>query len=223
MVLSICGNFDREQVLSICDKILKEGKNVVVTNAEVIEPETVVSNYVEQKLPVSIDMFDIGFKELPMTKDKLKKTVQLDIILEELVGETSEFYETLYSQGLINASFGYEIFYGDDYLTIIIGGESVEPKKVYDMIIERIETLKKSGLDEKAFNNVKKASYGERLRGYENPGNICGAMVNGHFVDTDIFEAIEIFREVDFASTNQLLQTILNPEKSVLSVIKAGE
>ena len=63
MVLSIAGNFDPEEVIRLCDKILKPAEKIQLESQPVVEPEGVVEKRCEVSLPVSMPLFHIGFKE----------------------------------------------------------------------------------------------------------------------------------------------------------------
>ncbi|MGL5973493.1 MAG: EF-P 5-aminopentanol modification-associated protein YfmH, partial [Oscillospiraceae bacterium] len=221
MVLSVAGNFNEDKVIKICDKILKPAKSMSVINDVVDEPLGVFKKEVVQELPVSIPIFDIGFKEKPFIKtEKAKKLIYLDIILEYIAGDTSELYQQMYDRSLINSAFGYEIFSGFDYLSIIFGGESSDPRKVYNLILDAIKSVKETGLDRENFDIVKKAIYGNKIRAFESPNNICSSMVNSHFEDKNLFESINALNEISFDECNDVLQSILDADKSCISIVK---
>lgn len=221
MVLSICGNFDEEKVLNICDKILKTSKSMNIKEVLVDEPNSIYKQHNTQVLPVSIPIFDIGFKELPLKKETLAKTlISMDIILEYIAGDTSELFKELYNDGLINQSFGYEIFYGKDYLSIIFGGESVNPQEVYKRLLEKIEKIKISKIPVEHFDICKKSIYGTKIKQFENPASICGNMVDCHFDDRNLFLFIDTLKTVTIDDCNTIINNILKKENSAISIVK---
>lgn len=221
MVLTVVGKFEREKVLALCGKILKPSKNNHLKRKAVEEPKSIVKKRTEAKFPVSMPMFEIGFKELPIPKDKLFKVrTQLDIILEYLAGHTSEFYNRLYKQGLINATFDYEVFDGDGYLSLLFGGESENPEEVYKLLVAEIARLKEKGLDKDNFDTVKRAIYGENIRSFENIGSLTDDLTTSHFTGEEIFDTIEQIKNITFEDTNNLFAQILDENNAAMSVVK---
>lgn len=223
MVLSICGNFDEEKVLEVCDKILKNSKSMNIEEILVTEPKTINKNENVAVLPVSIPIFDIGFKEIPLKKEIIaKELICIDIMLEYIAGDTSELYNELYDENLINSSFGYEMFYGKDYFSIIFGGESKEPKKVYEKLLDKIAYIRENGITAENFSIYKKAIYGAKIRQFEEPANICGSMVNCHFENKSLFLFIETLKQVTLNDCNNIIKNILFQENSAISIVKGG-
>ena len=62
MVLTVAGSFDPAEVLAVADSILKKGEEVTIQWRKAQEPREVAASYVEQSLPVSTPLFQIGFK-----------------------------------------------------------------------------------------------------------------------------------------------------------------
>ncbi|MFR1803348.1 MAG: EF-P 5-aminopentanol modification-associated protein YfmH, partial [Faecalispora jeddahensis] len=62
MALCVAGNIDPERVLELCDKMLKPSEPTQVERIFEEEPAGVVQDRVEQKLSVTIPLFQLGFK-----------------------------------------------------------------------------------------------------------------------------------------------------------------
>ena len=68
MALCVCGNCTEEEVLALCDKMLKKSEPVEVERVFEEEPDTIVQPLVEEKLPVACPMFQFGVKEAAATR-----------------------------------------------------------------------------------------------------------------------------------------------------------
>ncbi len=139
MILCVAGDVDENKVLEITDKIM--GDKITGTKARGIYPdeqENVFQKEIEQKLSVSSPIFDIGFKDSgKYTGDEiLKNEIAVKIILSSVASKSSDLYERLYNDGLINDEFSYDYMYEEQYACAIIGGESKEPKKVCGEVIK---------------------------------------------------------------------------------------
>ena len=63
MVICVSGNITVEQVLKTADKMLKPSDKRKITNYFEDEPYEINEPYVEQSFPVSMPLFNLGFKE----------------------------------------------------------------------------------------------------------------------------------------------------------------
>lgn len=224
MALSVVGKFSRDEVLALCDKHLKKAEDIGLVRKEIEEPEEIVKPREEIKFPVSMPLFEIGYKEVPMKEgeDNFKIINQLDLILEYLAGHTSRFYNDLYKKGLINSSFDYEVFEGKGYLSILFGGESKDPEAVFRALVKEIETVKQNGLNKQQFEIVKKAIYGENIRSFESASNLADTLLVNHFTGQELFDSIDKIKHITFEETNELLQKILHQEKAAMSVVRGN-
>ncbi|MBQ1262811.1 MAG: insulinase family protein, partial [Oscillospiraceae bacterium] len=136
------------------------------------EPEDVFLKKIEKKLEVSMPSFEIGFKEKPQS-DTMKSHLMSEMLLEMIFGESTQFYQKLYSKGVINSTFGTEVMSGDGYFVNLLGGEAPDPELVYDEIVAEIERVKAEGLSLELFENIKKQFYGARVSSFNTVENVA--------------------------------------------------
>ena len=221
MVLSIAGNVDEDRILEICDRLLKPCEDKQLETAFEDEPSGVCEEYVSQKLEVAIPMFNLGFKAAPESgKAGIKAEAETNIVLSLLADESSDFYKTLYDEGLINSSFSAEGFSGDSYSCSIFGGESRNPQEVKRRIIEEIERCKREGFSLERFNNVKKSYYGSLIRELNDVEAVATIMLNRRMQGVSAFELIETVADVTYEDVMARLNRQFDCGATVLSVIE---
>ena len=74
MILCVAGNVTVDGVLKVADKMLKPCEKKEIKNYFETEPYEIKEPYVEQTFPVSMPLFNLGFKEKadkPLTKSSL--------------------------------------------------------------------------------------------------------------------------------------------------------
>ncbi len=149
MVLSVAGNVKADEVLAICDKLLRPCEDQGLEEVYADEPDTIVSKYVEATLPVGTPIFNLGFKVRPRSGGELVRAELIaSVLLEVLLGPSSKLYNDMLNEGLINSEFEADSpFTGDGYFVLSCGGETEEPEKVRDRILEALETAKRDGFD----------------------------------------------------------------------------
>ncbi len=218
MVLSIAGNFDVDKVLEFCDKLLPEAKEIEIVNKLPNEPSDVFLKKIEKKLEVSMPTFEIGFKETPQS-DTMRARILSEMCLEMIFGESTEFYQLLYSKGVINSTFGTEVMSGDGYFVNILGGEAPDPELVYDEIAKEIERVKAEGLSRELFENVRKQFYGSRVSSFNTVENVASSALGAYFEGHDAFDALDIISSLTFEELCAHFKGQFNEKNSSISVI----
>ena len=220
MALAVAGNVDEKTVIEIADKALKTAQDITIDRVFDDEPETVVSQYIEEKMSVSIPLFDFGFKEIMETPERsLKEVIVKRIILEVLASKTSPLYKELLEEGLINDEFEAEYFTGTGYGMTIFSGESNEPKKVTEKIKEAIKKLKESKIAEEDFERARKRLYGEAVMSFNNISGIANGLLVSHFKGDDLFSEFNILAGLMLEDINNALKDTFNENAQCLSVV----
>ena len=218
MVLSIAGNFEVDKVLELCDKLLPDAKQIKIENKAANEPSDVFLKKIEKKLEVSMPSFEIGFKETPQS-DTMRARLLSEMCLEMIFGESTEFYQSLYSKGVINSTFGTEVMSGDGYFVNILGGEAPDPELVYDEIVAEIDRVKAEGLSEELFENVKKQFYGGRISSFNTVENVASSALSAYFEGHDAFDALDIISSLTFEELCKHFKGQFNEKYNSISVI----
>lgn len=220
MVLAIAGNFEPETVLQLADKILKKSPDNGLQAKIAEEPYAVRTHKVEQHMPIATPIFQIGLKAAPSTPDENMKTQVIDeLLLDIIAGESSAFYSNLYKQGFINATFSTEAFAGRDYVANLFAGESRDPYRVYDSILNEINRLKTNGIDPERFETCKRALYGRYFGMFARVESVASIMMSCHFAHMDPYELLEIAATVTLEQAQQRLQTAFDTKNSAISVV----
>lgn len=220
MVLCVAGNTTVEQVLSVADRMLKPCEKHKIENIFEDEPYEVAQEYIEQKFPVTIPLFYLGFKENIGEKPiSAKQAAYTDILLYILASTSSPLYNKLLDEELINETFIYEFMEGPRYAAVLFGGESRNPKKAAEIIKEEIRTAKKNGIDEEEFKLAKRAVYGNVVSGFNSNENIANVLADMHFNDRELFEYVDAIANAELKDIENRLNEILDPDNCTLSVV----
>ncbi len=219
MVLCVAGDLTPEDVLKTADKLLKPCEKHTIESYFEDEPYEVVSDYVEQEFPVSVPLFNLGFKD-KAHKVSQKEMAEIEILIEVLTSASSELYKILDDNKLINQSFDSEYFYGQGYNAVFFSGESRNPEEAAKTIRDYIENIKKIGISEEAFEVAKREVYGDAVSALNSVDNIANTMAEFHFSGIDIFGIIDDIAACTLEDVQNRLSTMLDVDNSTLSVIK---
>ena len=103
-----------------------------------------------------------------------------------------------------------------------ICGESREPKRVKEEIISELERLKKEGISRRAFETVKKMTYGELIAPFNNVENVARGAMQAEFSGQDIYTNVEITADVRYEDVEKALEQ-LDTVNCSLSVVEPTE
>ena len=214
------GKADLQNILEMADKYLKDAPETKIENTFPAEPQTVVTDYIEQKFPVSVPLFHLGFKE-NVTKERLtdKEMAESDILLSALASGTSSLYRELEEKGLINHTFDYEHFEGPYYSSVFFGGESQNPQKAAEIIKTHIDNIRKTGISREDFEIARKAVYGSDIIGFNRNESIANLLMECDFSGRDLFRYLDCIRNTTLDDVNKRLLQQLDSRYSSLSVI----
>lgn len=224
MVLSVAGNTTPEQVMKIADKMLKSCKKQTVETFFEEEPYEIVTDYVEQAFPVALPMFQLGFKARAGERRSSDEELALaDIMLFALASNSSPMYKELMDKGLINPSFGYELFEGPGYCSVLFSGESRDPKQTAEIIRKYVDQACENGLTDEEFEIAKKAIYGEAVSSLNNIETIANLLTEFAFTGKELYHYIDAAAQAKKEDAQQRLRELFNSKNSALSVVKAAQ
>ncbi len=221
MALAVAGKTTVEEVLEVADRLLESDEAVTVERAFEKEEESIVKNYIEEKLPVGTPVFAFGYKENFFNEScTLEEEIAMSLMLEIIAGQISPLYKELLDEGLINGTFSTEFFNGHNYAACLFSGESVNPQKVSRKINSCIKALKEKGITDEQFETVRKKQYGKTVRAFTDIDTVANGLVVSHFENEELFSEFEVIKNLKLEFVNELLKKCFNEEKAALSVIK---
>ena len=222
MAMVICGDFEPEKLLEEIKKRLIEKKaNGEIKRIYPEEPESIVKEKTEQKMDVSEPLFTIGIKDKVATqKEKVKKHISIEVLLNLLIGASSELYKELYDMGNCYSTPSIEYEFDKNYAHILIIGQSTEPEKLYNMFKEEVRKFIQNGVNEKDFERIKKMIYGEYVKEYDDVVNISRMFLSDYFKGINSFDYLEEINTINVEYLNQVLKDVFNEKNMILSVVK---
>ena len=204
--------------VEVSDDEKKEIKNYFET-----EPYEIKEPYVEQTFPVSMPLFNLGFKEKADKPLNEKQLACTDILLSALASNTSMLYRNLMDSNLINSSFSYELFEGPGFCSVIFGGESRAPKQAAEMIKQYISDIKKNGIDKEDFEIARKSVYGDSVSSLNSVSAISNSIIDYAMQGNEIFAYIDAVANAKLEDINARLAEMLDVDNCTLSVVKQPE
>lgn len=221
MILTAVGDVDPVHVVDLARSILPRERGEKIPRDYGTEPADIAQKETSMAMEVSTPQFLTGFKctPAPEGEDYLRMSAIGDMACDILLGDSSPLYLRLYDQGLINTSFGgaFEMMPGVAYL--YAGGDSRDARAVAGEIYREAERLAAEGIEEDFYQQVRRATFGEQLRGLNSFENIAVSLTEGYFRGYDPFRFPQVFDSITKDDILTFLRENLREERAVLSEI----
>ncbi len=222
MAMVISGDFEPEKLLGEIKKRLIDKKaNGEIKRIFEEEPKEIVKEKAEQNMEVSKPLYTIGVKDVPPEeKEKVKKHIALEILLNILIGASSELYKKLYDIGNSYSVPSIEYEFDKNYAHILINGQSNNPEELFEMLKKQINKFIQEGINEEEAERTKKMIYGEYIKEYNDVIDISRMFLSDYFKGINSFDYLEEIEAINVEYLNQVLKDVFNEKKMILSVIK---
>src|SRR5690606_35317593 len=113
------------------------------------EPEEVAEELRETRLSVGTPKIMFGFKENHLGKngeELCRQILTTQLVLEALFGTGSDFYQSLYDEGLIDNSFITEYTLDKTYGFSLMGGDTPDPDRLLQRVKEEVPAMIQQGI-----------------------------------------------------------------------------
>ncbi|WP_099158161.1 EF-P 5-aminopentanol modification-associated protein YfmH [Virgibacillus ndiopensis] len=224
MTLFIAGNFDPDNMMNLI-KDNQANKNFVkmdeIKRDFPDEPKEVAMKENKIIMPVSIPKCTIGIKESFTAlngEEFLIKDLLQNMVLDHYFSKGGSFYQTLYDEQLIDASFYFETNLEKNFGYSLIGGNTSKPEEFTKRITEMLLSTNQAELSNEEFDRMKKKKIGQLLRAMNSLEFVSNKFIHYRTVGIDLFELIPTIQSLTLEQANTFLQSWI--EKERLSVCK---
>ena len=237
------------EILTLCHKAYYAPENMMLCVVGDVEPEAVVRMAMEQlpqerirggekclpeerdlscreaevcaHMEVSMPMFQLGFKSVPLGTGEaaVRREVIGDLAAEALFGESSRLYLEMYEDGIIDSSFGGGFETIDGMAMLLCSGDSDAPEAIREAVLEEADRLSREGLDDKAFQRMKRSAMGRRIRDLDSFSSTCFRLCAYHFADFDYYEFPRVYEQIRADEIREFLGRVVRESRCALSVV----
>lgn len=223
MLMVITGDFEPEKLLEEIKKRIVNNENKgEIKRIYPEEPDEINKTKEIVSMDVNNPIFVIAFKDkvLENKTEQVKKHIAIEIILNMLLGKSSELYKKLYEEGLIIAEPDLEYEFSKEYAHVAISSQSNDPEKIMEELKKQIQKLKKEGLNEEHFERIKKKIYGNYITEYNDISSIARMLMSDYFKGINSFEYIENHKQITKEYAEKILKEVFDENKMIISIVK---
>lgn len=224
MIVLVVGDVDPEAVFNQLEtSIIVKEKHQEIKRIFPEEITTVNKAYVEQKLVVSTPLVQMGFKDNNLKSqglDSIKREIAVKLLLELIMGRSSRLYNQMYNEGIINNTFDFDYMIEEQYAFSTFGGETDQPEKVKDMILQELEGINRTGLDEAAYERIKRAMIGKFVKSLNSVERISHAFISVYFKGVILFDYFDVYDKITFEYIKEVYTEHFKVDNLATSVIR---
>lgn len=186
------------------------------------EPKKVNKVRIVEKMSVTEPLFCMGFKDPVVGKkgeELFKKDITSRILIDILLARSSDLYQEIYEEGLIDDRFGVDYEGHISYGHCIINGPTRDPERLHDRILNGLESYKKRGLKKDDFERTRKKIWGTYIKGFNSPEFIASAFIAYHFKEINILDYPDVLNSITYDDIIKRFDEFLIPEYHSYSVV----
>ncbi|CAH2713221.1 hypothetical protein BACCIP111895_00356 [Neobacillus rhizosphaerae] len=166
----------------------------------------------------------VGIKALHVDQsgnEMLKNELTMNVLLDLLFGKSSENYNQLYNEGLVDETFSYDYSQEFGFGFAMIGGDTKDP----DLLAERLEKMliaTKSGnaFTQDQLERAKKKKIGAFLRSINSPEYIANQFTRYAFNEMNLFDVVPTLENISLHDVQSLAEEVISEERfSVCQII----
>ncbi len=198
MLLFIAGNINVEETIKFLEEHCTTDFGDLEKLPKIKEEELKINKATDQAYKdIILPNYLLGIK-LPGTKkeDIMKQELAIGVLLDLIIGKTTDIYQELLSEGLINDSFGLEISLHETYGYILLGSESSKVEELHKKLITILQNLDVSSIKEEDFLRNKKQTLGNYIHSLNSIEFIASAFTKYHYQNDSLFNILSVSRDL---------------------------
>ncbi len=225
MALFLTGDFKPEEIIK---QIEENQGNKEFKKYEKIEriypdePSAINKNFITANMDVSEPLFRLGIKEKIIPENinqMIRQDFTTEILFDLLIGKSSDLYQDLYDQGLVDDHFSNYYVLEKGYAYLLLGGKTKDPEILYQKIIEGFKN-KINSITKEQFKRVYKKNLGEYVETYNSFEAVASEFISYNFKGINYFDIMDIMQDIDFNDIHNRYKELVIEEQMVRSIIK---
>ncbi|MGI6036749.1 MAG: EF-P 5-aminopentanol modification-associated protein YfmH [Limnochordia bacterium] len=225
MALCVVGDVDPQSIMERVEANLRSrdyGEQGEIQRIMPAEPAEIKEARVESKLLVSRPRFALGFKETgPSLKGKelLRREIATNLLLELLLGRSSDLYNSLYEQGIIDDNFSHVYYANEHFGFTLIGGETEDPARLEEQLRAGLQACKEKTIPSSDLERVRKKAIGQFVGSLNSSDRVANNILAYHFRGHSLDDYFEVLQDVALADVEERWRH-LNMEAAAVSIVR---
>ncbi|MBE6582281.1 MAG: insulinase family protein [Ruminococcaceae bacterium] len=224
MALCVCGQATLDEVLKVADKCLHGIEPIPVVSRTVTEDKAAFRKRVTKKMQVSKPIVCIGVKDTQISSDpeeRIKKDIALDLISAICFEKSSDFYASLYEDGLISPSFSTWYMHAQQFSFFSVFTDSDDPEKLYERFEEYTEKHLIDSITPENFERCRRVLYSNFIKSFDSVEEIANNLIIEFALQgADIFKYTDHVKNITIDYVKEVARELFAPEAYTMSVVE---
>lgn len=180
------------------------------------EPEAVDKKKQVLKMNVQTSKCLVGIKTLDVEQqgaEMLKNELSINTLLDMLFSNSSENYQDLFSEGLIDDTFSYDYTQEKGFGFAMIGGDTGKPDELADRIQKILLEAKSTNIQEDTLERTKKKRIGAFLRAVNSPEYIANQFTRYSFNGMNLFDVVGTMEQITVEDIQAAAQRFIDENR----------
>ncbi|GCF94195.1 peptidase M16 [Enterococcus florum] len=204
MTLFVVGNLEPELLMAFIRDNQAEKEFSAPEAIQRKFPEEATEDIVpfsEQTMPITIPKAVVGIKGIaPLPEDDRERLIfkiSIDLLLQLLVGSTSQNYLRLYNSGIIDDSFGYDASLDRGFYFVDFGGDTEDPERFAEEMTKILLNFENDPeLSEENLALLKKRMLGKYFQSLNALEYVANQFTQSLYGKWTLFDMPELIQEV---------------------------
>jgi predicted Zn-dependent peptidase len=219
MLLFIVGPVDPEEYMAQIRE--NQSKKDYTNHSEIQrkfkeEPAHVNKDKQVLKMNVHTSKCLVGIKGIDVEqsgKEMMKQEWSINLLLDFLFSESSENYQYLFQEGLIDDTFSYDYTQEHGFGFAMIGGDTSDPDRLETAIKEILMKAKTTDFASETLERTKKKKIGAFLRAINSPEYIANQFTRYAFNEMNLFDVVPAVEEITVEDIKNAANKLLAEER----------
>jgi predicted Zn-dependent peptidase len=154
-------------------------------------------------------------------EEMLKHELSINLLLDLLFGKSSNNYQKLYEEGLIDETFSFDYTLEKGFGFAMVGGDTSDPDKLAENITNMLLQAKSDqALSEEGVNRSRKKKIGAFLRAINSPEYIANQFTRYAFNEMDFFAVVPTLEKITLEDVKKAAAEFISEDRlSVCQVV----
>lgn len=201
MVLVISGNINPEEIFQRVEANQEKKDYFSPKKPKSFypgEPDFIAKEKIKLNMNVTRPMFAVGFKECRLNlkpEELIKQKIITSILLDIIIGKSSDLYRKLYGDNLIDDNFSANYNLKKNFGFVNINGKTDNPDKLFARLITELKDCEKY-ITEKNFQRIYKKFYGEFVSTFNSIERTISKFISFYFQGVNFINSLDILEKI---------------------------
>ena len=187
MFLFITGNVSAEEVQKQLKNNVVNKNNFNIIRANINRFDGISKHYIEEKMDINVPINILGFKDMFEETSYLNKIIKAELINRMYFRATSDFYEKIYKENIIEGDYSSEHSYEYDCGRFLFSGDGDKFKKFPEVFLDYFSKYDFTK-DKTNFERIKKAIYGNYVKMFNSTNSLSNFAIRLIRNNANIFD-----------------------------------